>query len=724
MRRLLVAVIVAAACATVRPSAQAPLNGVVTDLNTGLPIRNATVSQAGKVLTLTDRNGRFQVPPTTGVQLMLISKAGYARMMIQRPPALTDLDVTMIRGSALMVHVLDAEGQPMPGAGVTVRCPNIQATVAANDLGIARVAGLGPMSCEVSATEIPTMPTSSGARPGPDQLRALSESLNARTSQIEASRSGAMRVDLSIGEERSVAIEGPVRRSAPTQSSAPPGGTASIRGRVLSNGRPVSGARVLVSSSGAWSVTTTSNSDGTYAVTGLAAGSVITAASHVGYVQADTNPIARPFELKDGDQIVRDLLLTPGAVITGTIVDAYGDVMEGVRVTATRVADPTSPAIAPPAGASALTDDRGQYRVASLPAGTYQISASVNRSGSAAAYFYPGRPSANEAVGVTVAAATETSGIDFALEADGVPSLSGTVVTSLGTAPSGGFARLARAGENGPVVVSSTPVQRDGRFLFTDIAPGAYALTVSAAPAYVILTRHGGQAVQAPPLPSIEFAVTPVTIASGAPAVTSVRTAPAALLRGRVTIDDPGGGVTLSTLHVVTATDRTNSVQVASDGTFELRGVPGATRIDLTSVPSGWWVRAVMVGGVNAADEPIDLSTQSSSRDDVRVVVARSARIAGIVTEATARAPIRVIALPVERDRRYAGSRYLRTTTAGADGRYALGVPPGQYLVVALTSMQPLSDDVMAQLEPLATRVSATEARESRVDVRAVRLTP
>jgi hypothetical protein len=53
------------------------MNGVVLDLNTGLPIRNATVSQGGRVLTLTDQNGRFQVPPISGVQLMLISKAGY-----------------------------------------------------------------------------------------------------------------------------------------------------------------------------------------------------------------------------------------------------------------------------------------------------------------------------------------------------------------------------------------------------------------------------------------------------------------------------------------------------------------------------------------------------------------------------------------------------------------------------------------------------------------------
>jgi hypothetical protein len=77
MRRLLVVVMLAAVVATVRPSAQSPMNGVVLDLNTGLPIRNATVSQGGRVLTLTDQNGRFQVPPISGVQLMLISKAGY-----------------------------------------------------------------------------------------------------------------------------------------------------------------------------------------------------------------------------------------------------------------------------------------------------------------------------------------------------------------------------------------------------------------------------------------------------------------------------------------------------------------------------------------------------------------------------------------------------------------------------------------------------------------------
>jgi hypothetical protein len=215
----------------------------------------------------------------------------------------------------------------------------------------------------------------------------------------------------------------------------------------------------------------------------------------------------------------------------------------------------------------------------------------------------------------------------------------------------------------------------------------------------------------------MEFARSSVTVGGNAPATLALRTAPPAVLRGRITVDAPGAAaVALSKLSLTTTIDRNNAVPVAADGTFELHGVPGVTRVDLATPPAGWWLRSVMVGGVNAADDPIDLLSPANSRDDVQAVLARAARIAGTVVGATGNPPVRVIAVPVERDKRYGGSRYLRFATAGRDGRYSVDVPPGDYWVAALPSTEVLSEAALAQMEGLGTTVSASEAREARVD--------
>jgi hypothetical protein len=139
----------------------------------------------------------------------------------------------------------------------------------------------------------------------------------------------------------------------------------------------------------------------------------------------------------------------------------------------------------------------------------------------------------------------------------------------------------------------------------------------------------------------------------------------------------------------------------------------------VTPMPSCWWLRAFMVGGINAADDQIDLGIQANSRHDVRAVLARSARIAGTVSDVTSRTPTLVVAFPVERDKRYGGSRYVRTAIVGADGHYAVDVPPGQYWVATLSANEPLSDAVLTRLEAVSIAAAATEARESRVDLRA-----
>jgi hypothetical protein len=420
-------------------------------------------------------------------------------------------------------------------------------------------------------------------------------------------------------------------------------------------------------------------------------------------------------------------LVRGNATISGTIRDEFGEPAEEVNVTVQLVSrDPQAPVNLPqlpPAlvavGAGSSTDDRGKFRVSGLVPGTYRVMARWAR-GNQTPSFYPGRREMSEATVVTVAADTELPNVDFAL----TPSsrvIAGQILMSDGTRPAGATVQLfAREETNDPRVVSSVNVNPEGQFTVSGLAPGRYDLRVSAAAGYVVVTRHGNQTLAPSVTPSMEFARHEITVADVAPATVAIRTAPGSSLRGRVVFETEQDAAGLSSLGLRPTADPARIATVAADGAFELHNLTGETRMALVGGPPGWWLRSFMIGGVNAADDPVDFSNGRNSRTDVRVMLARAASISGAVTGTTA--SVRVVAFPVEPDRWYATSRYVQVTTAGRDGRYRLEVPPGQYWLVAVDGGQPLSEALLRRLQSMSTQVFASETRAMQADLPAVRL--
>lgn len=414
------------------------------------------------------------------------------------------------------------------------------------------------------------------------------------------------------------------------------------------------------------------------------------------------------------------LAVRGNAAISGTIRDGFGEPAEEVQV-GVQLVGGTAPL--PPSlvagGAMSTTDDRGQFRVTGLAPGTYRIVARWAR-GDQTSSFYPGRREMSQAALVTVAADGELSNIDFAL----IPSssmIAGQILMSDGKLPAGATVHLFALGEtNDSRAVSTAAVDTQGRFSITGLSPGRYDLRVSAAAAYVVVTRHGNQALAPPVAPAIEFARETIAVAEALSAPVTIRTAPGSSLGGRVVFEDEQGSAGLSSVVLRPSGDSANVALVAADGSFVLHNLTGESRMLLTTGPPGWWLRSFMIGGVNAADNLVDFSNGRNSRTDVRVVLARAASISGTVTGAAT--AVRVVAFPVEPDKRYGTSRYVRVTTTGPDGRYALEVPPGQYWLVALTGGQPLSEDVLTRLQSMSTQVFASETRATQADLPAVRL--
>src|SRR5262245_48194467 len=130
-----------------------------------------------------------------------------------------------------------------------------------------------------------------------------------------------------------------------------------IRGRVIADdtGEPLANARVAAPLAAVGTPVVLTDDDGRFTLT-VPAGATRIVASKTGYGRSDTSvPV--------GGQTI-DIRLQRAAAISGRVVDGVGEPIQGARVSAQK--PPPAPQEAPAGGT--LTDDRGEYRLAGLPA--------------------------------------------------------------------------------------------------------------------------------------------------------------------------------------------------------------------------------------------------------------------------------------------------------------------------------------------------------------------
>jgi hypothetical protein len=160
-----------------------------------------------------------------------------------------------------------------------------------------------------------------------------------------------------------------------------------------------------------------------------------------------------------------------------------------------------------------------------------------------------------------------------------------------------------------------------------------------------------------------------------------------------------------------------------------LSGISGPRRLELVAVPTGWTLKAVLVGGVDVTDMALAFGRPDQSLRDVEVVLtSRIATFNGIVTDDAGRPATEatVIACSTDHDRWYSGSRFLQKAVAGRDGTFSLtGLPPGDYHVMAVKRVPIEGEDAWEDrdlLESLAQRASRSVLTEGQVTSVALKL--
>src|SRR5258708_7079088 len=182
--------------------------------------------------------------------------------------------------------------------------------------------------------------------------------------------------------------------------------------------------------------------------------------------------------------------LTPRAILAGRVVDDHGDPVEGVMVNPIAVDEKDQLKFMMGEVVSIQTDDRGEFRIATIPGRYYLQSSSAHfgnnnekfeqRDGVPIAplrsTYYPSSIAKTGATLVEAVAGKETGGLEIRLSRQAGVSISGIVrgVPDLSIGASV-IVQLGATGEN-LRSVNSVPTDAEGRFIVRDAQPGTYRL--------------------------------------------------------------------------------------------------------------------------------------------------------------------------------------------------------------------------------------------------------
>jgi Carboxypeptidase regulatory-like domain len=567
--------------------------------------------------------------------------------------------------------------------------------------------------------------------------------------------------------------------SGPPRDGAPPPrtGTGVVSGRVVDGvtGAAIARARVTVQSGKRASVTTDGN--GAFVFTGLPMGPVTISVDKPTYLSnrfptpgRTFRSNTRPFVLADGQAI--DNVTIPmfhGASISGRVVDANGDLLDNAQVNVLKV--PGAGRVGRPSQRGGTgTDDRGEFRIGRLEAGTYIVQVTPRRQpspsemmmapGAATAppsaeplpTYYPGAVAIDQAQPITLEKGQSVTDIDVVLS-EGIPGVvNGVVTVANGSAPgeSNSYVNVRRIlsesmGYDG--FSNGTGVRPDGTFRLV-LPPGEYQLDARVAP----------RVMNGPTRPEDEqFGMVKINVVSGAEDSISITVGRGAIATGRVifegtTSPPPSPGKARIPLYSETGQCRSGEAVIAPDWTFRIEGLSGTCSAPPSQMFGRWNIKAVLINGENAAAAPITFQPGQQLRN-VQVIVTdkRSDMIFRVSDEngQTTRDYV-ILVYPVEKAR-WANGNGARVFVGPseqmvaammmmrpAQGPNAPGPSPatqarreamsglslGEYYVVAVDDMEP--DDsrdpvVLERLRSNGIRVTLAEGVDTPVELRRVR---
>ena len=548
----------------------------------------------------------------------------------------------------------------------------------------------------------------------------------------------------------------PGPRTGPRDNTAPQTGTARLRGRVVGgdSGQPLRRAIVrLQGQDFREGRVASTDEEGRWELKDLPAGRYTLSASKGGYVQlsyGQRRPFerGRPIEVADGQTLENvNFNLPRGSVITGRIVDEFGEPIADAMVAAMRYRYFNGRRGLVPTGRFAQTDDIGNFRLFGLSPGDYYVSATlrpvgmmgIESSDSTTSYaptYYPGTGSSQQAERITVGLGAEMSGVTFSLLPVRTVKVSGTVVDSTGKPMSGAFVMLredVRQGDGGMMMMfgaSGNRVRDDGTFVLPNVAPGDYVIEAREMGMGMGPGRRGNTDDE----PEAAFA----SVSVGGEDVNGValigtRGTP---IRGRVVVQGGATGVKPGDVAVNAMAKSPDAPMmfggremrdgVDDDWTFELRAMQSPVLIRTFRTPAGYSLKAVLHDGTDVTDTGIAFKPGEPVSGLHVVLSTSSSSVSGSVTDANGRpvADYAVILFSDDPAKWGFMSRHVAMARPDQQGGFqAKNLPPGRYLAAALEAVeegQETDPELLERLRTLATPFSLGDGEQRALSLKLV----
>jgi len=436
--------------------------------------------------------------------------------------------------------------------------------------------------------------------------------------------------------------------------------------------------------------------DGRFDLQGLPVGRYLIAGSKGGYIAAQYGQQrsftqGTPVEVRPAETVEIAFDLSYGASIDGVVLDEYGEpVADAVMMTLRNQYAGGRRRLAP-AGRVLTTNDRGEFRLFGLPPGSYVLSASPNatqsadeggnRSGFAPSY-YPGTTEASLADAIALEPGEHKAGVTLMLATVRTASVSGMALDGSG-APlnSGVVVALSWAGGL-PLLAGSTSISDRGTFTFDGLPPGKFTLNAM---------RNAKPVAGVP----VETATTDIDTAHGD--VHGVRLTVPRLSRVSGRIRPARGDTNLRGLQIrfrsfepTDVSDASTILAVGDDGRFAGEVRAGRLFVDMPVGTQPNFVVRVLRDGLDVADTGLLVSEEEPVHDIEVTVTDRPSVVTGRLADSRSPKDFVAVIFAKQSEKWHFRSRFIAAAPSTKAGQFEVrGLPPGEYLAVAVDYLEP-----------------------------------
>ena len=524
--------------------------------------------------------------------------------------------------------------------------------------------------------------------------------------------------------------------ATPQQPPEKPPAPATLRGRVTdaATGRPIRMARVALAPSerGARSserITRTAE-DGTYEFRAVPSGRFTLTASKARYItlqhgQKLPAPSGIVLDLGPGRVLERiDLALPRAAAIAGRITDELGDPLEHASVAAMHVGYSVRGRELVTAG-SATTNDAGEYRISQLQPGDYYVVASERAEAFGSEpdadlgflkTAYPANADLAGARRVPIRDGQDAIRIDITMLPARAANISGRVITADGLAAANVMLVLQSV-DSGPGsgVGSATRSATDGSFFLPRVITGRYEL-------HARLNKQPN-----------EGAILPIVMTGDDVTGWTVPLTAGGRITGRVVPPEHAPPVSPTDLDFGAIPTSETLVfgtgfggPVKDDWTFDWDFLLGNRIIRPHTLPTGWYLKAVMRGETDITDTPIVFTGAEVVTDLEILLTTDTTRIVGSALGAGGAAAMdyTVVAFAEDSTRWTPWSRFIKTARPDDAGQFRIeGLPAGRYRIAAVDKVenfQWLDREFLQRLRPDATSLTLQLGQSATVSLKVV----